>query len=51
MMTKRTMTSLWEEVERDRYVPIYTTPTSRFTILNGYKIVKMNDGEVIIYNT
>ena len=50
-MTKRTMTSLWEEVERDRYVPIYNTPTSRFTILNGYKIVKMNDGEVIIYNT
>ena len=51
MMTKRTMTSLWEEVERDRYVPIYNTPTSRITILNGYKIVKMNDGDVIIYNT
>ena len=45
------MNSLWEEVVNVCNIPVFTTPTSRFTILNGYKIVKMNDGEVIIYNT
>ena len=50
-MEKRTMNSLWEEVVDVCNIPVFTTPTSRFTILNGYKIVKMNDGEVIIYNT
>tara|TARA_R110000751_G_scaffold259925_1_gene359247 strand:+ start:874 stop:1251 length:378 start_codon:yes stop_codon:yes gene_type:complete len=45
------MNSLWEEVVDVCNIPVFTTPTSRFTILNGYKIVKMNDGEVIIYNT
>lgn len=50
-MEKRTMNSLWEELENKSNVPMYNTPTSRFSILNGYKVVKMNDGEVIIYNT
>tara|TARA_R110000824_G_scaffold1687_5_gene8398 strand:+ start:925 stop:1302 length:378 start_codon:yes stop_codon:yes gene_type:complete len=45
------MNSLWEELENKSNVPMYNTPTSRFSILNGYKVVKMNDGEVIIYNT
>jgi len=50
-MESGTMNSLWEEVVNVCNIPVFTTPTSRFTILNGYKIVKMNDGEVIIYNT
>jgi len=45
------MSSLWDEVESQANVPVFNTPLSRFSILNGYKIVKMNDGEVIIYNT
>jgi hypothetical protein len=50
-MTKRTISSLWDEVVNVCNIPIFTTPTSKFTILNGFKIVKMSDGEVIIYNT
>jgi hypothetical protein len=50
-MEKRTMNSLWNELVNENNTPVFTTPTSKFTILNGYKVVRMNDGEVIIYNT
>ncbi len=45
-MTKRTMTSLWEEVERDRYVPIYNTRGSS----DFYKEISSFDEVILLRN-
>ena len=42
---------IWYELENQTMVPLYTTPTSKYTILNGYKIEKTNDHVVTISNT
>lgn len=42
---------IWYELENHTMVPLYTTPNSQYTILNGYKIEKTNDHRVTISNT
>jgi len=47
----REVKEIWDELEKDTMVPIYSTPKSRYTIFNGYKIEKSNEGKVTIHNT
>jgi hypothetical protein len=49
--TMKDLNDVWEHLLSQQITGKCTTTYSQFYIMNGYKIERMNDGDVVVYNT